>query len=163
MVAGIAPASRTRRSDSRATAGPVSAGSPWAISDDSSATTGAERMSASSISGEIVSRVEGWRVTGRCYTRRGVHQPGRSRALRQPSTGRDGPQLRQLRDADLPRLHGPDAGGIKCRNCARQPRSARVTLRPDRAGKAMLAAAGSGTAAGVVLAYAGYLGYGLSR
>jgi hypothetical protein len=50
--------------------------------------------------------------------------------------------------------------GIKCRNCARQPRSARVTLRPDRAGKAMLAAAGSGTAAGVVLAYAGYLGYG---
>ena len=42
--------------------------------------------------------------------------------------------------------------------CAAQPRSARVTLRPDRAARRLAAAFGVGTAAGVVLAYAGYRG-----
>ena len=54
----------------------------------------------------------------------------------------------------------PAAVGIKCRDCARLPRSARVTLRPDRALKAAAAAFGVGTGAGVLLAYAGYAGLG---
>jgi hypothetical protein len=53
----------------------------------------------------------------------------------------------------------PAAVGIKCRECARQPRSARVTLRPGRAVGAVGAALGAGTLMGVVLAYAG--GYGI--
>lgn len=54
----------------------------------------------------------------------------------------------------------PAAVGIKCRECARQPRSARVTLHADKAVRAVLAAFGAGTAMGVVLAYAGSLGVG---
>ncbi len=50
--------------------------------------------------------------------------------------------------------------GIKCRDCARQPRSARVTLRPDKAAKAAAAAFLAGSGIGVVLAYAGYQGLG---
>jgi hypothetical protein len=50
--------------------------------------------------------------------------------------------------------------GIKCKDCARQPRSARVTLRPDKAFKAVAAAFGTGSLAGVLLAYAGYAGLG---
>ena len=59
MVAGTAPRSRTRASAARPTPGPMSGGSPWATSDDSSATTGCERTSASSTSGEMRRRPEG--------------------------------------------------------------------------------------------------------
>ena len=43
------------------------------------------------------------------------------------------------------------AVGIKCRDCARLPRSARVTLRPDRAARAVVVSLGSGSGIGVVL------------
>lgn len=43
------------------------------------------------------------------------------------------------------------AVGIKCRECARLPRSARVTLRPDRAARALIVSLGSGAGIGVVL------------
>jgi hypothetical protein len=39
--------------------------------------------------------------------------------------------------------------GIKCPDCARQPRSAIVRMRPDRAARAILAALGVGAAMGV--------------
>jgi hypothetical protein len=52
------------------------------------------------------------------------------------------------------------AVGIKCRDCARLPRSARVTLRPDRALRAAAAAALAGTGIGVLLAYGIGLGVG---
>jgi hypothetical protein len=55
----------------------------------------------------------------------------------------------------------PAPVGIKCRDCARQPRSARVTLRPDKALRAVAVALGVGTAIGVVLAYVGGTGIGL--
>ncbi|MGZ4430017.1 MAG: hypothetical protein ACXVYV_00065 [Gaiellales bacterium] len=51
------------------------------------------------------------------------------------------------------------AVGIKCRDCARLPRSARVSLRPAKASQACAAAFGVGTGFGVLLAFAG--GYGL--
>jgi hypothetical protein len=51
------------------------------------------------------------------------------------------------------------AVGIKCRECARQPRSARVTLKPGAAGRSIAAAFGVGTGFGVLLAFVG--GYGL--
>jgi hypothetical protein len=51
------------------------------------------------------------------------------------------------------------AVGIKCRDCAKLPRSARVTLKPDVAAKAVAAAFAVGSGFGVVLAFAG--GYGL--
>ena len=53
--------------------------------------------------------------------------------------------------------------GIKCRDCARMPRSARVTLRPQKAMAAVAAAALTGTGCGFVLlaAYSGYSGLGL--
>jgi hypothetical protein len=54
----------------------------------------------------------------------------------------------------------PAAVGIKCRECARMPRSARVGLRPQTAARAVAGAFGSGSALGVVLAYAGYAGLG---
>jgi hypothetical protein len=54
----------------------------------------------------------------------------------------------------------PAPVGIKCRDCARQPRSARVTLRPDRAVRAVAVALGAGSAMGVVLAFAGGAGLG---
>ena len=54
----------------------------------------------------------------------------------------------------------PAAVGIKCRECARMPRSARVGLRPQNAARAVAASAGAGTGLGVVLAYAGYSGLG---
>jgi hypothetical protein len=54
----------------------------------------------------------------------------------------------------------PAPVGIKCRECARQPRSAVVRLRPDRALKAAGGAFGVGTGLGVLLAYAGYAGFG---
>jgi hypothetical protein len=54
----------------------------------------------------------------------------------------------------------PAPVGIKCRDCARQPRSARVTLRPDKAVRAAAVAFGAGTAMGVVLAFAGGAGLG---
>jgi hypothetical protein len=54
----------------------------------------------------------------------------------------------------------PAPVGIKCRECARQPRSARVTLHADKAVRAVLVAFGAGTTMGVVLAYAGSLGVG---
>jgi hypothetical protein len=49
--------------------------------------------------------------------------------------------------------------GIKCRDCARLPRSARVILKPSTAARAIGAAFGVGTAFGVGLAFVG--GYGL--
>ena len=54
----------------------------------------------------------------------------------------------------------PAPVGIKCRECARQPRSAIVRLRPDRAVKAAAGAFGVGSGLGVLLAYAGYAGFG---
>jgi hypothetical protein len=54
----------------------------------------------------------------------------------------------------------PAAVGIKCRECARMPRSARAGLRPQHAARAAAASAGAGTGLGVVLAYAGYAGLG---
>jgi hypothetical protein len=47
------------------------------------------------------------------------------------------------------------AVGIKCRDCARLPRSARVTLKPRVAAGAVAAAFGAGTGFGILLAYAG--------
>jgi hypothetical protein len=55
----------------------------------------------------------------------------------------------------------PAPVGIKCRDCARLPRSARVTLRPDRGARAVGAAFGVGSGLGVLLSYAGYAGLGL--
>src|ERR671937_2820322 len=118
-VAGTAPAPRTRASHSRATSTPMSAGSPWATIDVSSATTGSERMSARSISAVICRRPDGCLVIGRpaygrrCYTRRSVQRRYRSRRaghLRQPPQGGDRRSLFQLREADLPGLHGAGAG-----------------------------------------------------
>jgi hypothetical protein len=54
----------------------------------------------------------------------------------------------------------PAPVGIKCRECARQPRSARVRLHADKAVRAVLVALGAGTAMGVVLAYAGSFNVG---
>jgi hypothetical protein len=54
----------------------------------------------------------------------------------------------------------PAAVGIKCRECARMPRSARAGLRPQKAARAALGSFGAGTGLGVVLAYAGYAGLG---
>ncbi len=54
----------------------------------------------------------------------------------------------------------PAAVGIKCRECARLPRSARVRLQPGRAGRALLAAFGLGTLAGVLFSFAGGIGVG---
>jgi hypothetical protein len=54
----------------------------------------------------------------------------------------------------------PAAVGIKCRECARMPRSARATMRPERVARAVAAAFGAGTAMGVVLAFAGGAGLG---
>jgi hypothetical protein len=51
------------------------------------------------------------------------------------------------------------AVGIKCRDCARLPRSARVTLKPQTAARSVAASLGAGTGLGVLLAFAG--GYGL--
>ncbi len=51
------------------------------------------------------------------------------------------------------------AVGIKCRDCARLPRSARVILRPATAARAAGAAFAVGSGFGVVLAVAG--GYGV--
>jgi hypothetical protein len=45
--------------------------------------------------------------------------------------------------------------GIKCRDCARLPRSARMTLKPETAARAVGAALAVGTGIGAVLAYAG--------
>jgi hypothetical protein len=50
--------------------------------------------------------------------------------------------------------------GIKCRDCARLPRSARVTLRPDRAARAVAAAFVGGGVIGTLLAYLGTTGIG---
>jgi hypothetical protein len=54
----------------------------------------------------------------------------------------------------------PAPVGIKCRDCARMPRSARVTLRPQKAARAIGAAFGAGTGLGVLLALAGGVGLG---
>jgi hypothetical protein len=54
----------------------------------------------------------------------------------------------------------PAPVGIKCRDCARQPRSARVTLHADKAVRAIAAALAAGTGMGVLLAYAGGFGIG---
>jgi hypothetical protein len=42
--------------------------------------------------------------------------------------------------------------GIKCRDCARMPRSARVRLKPDRAARGIVAAVGVAAIGGVALA-----------
>ncbi len=55
-VAGVAPPARTTASHSRATCKLTGRGSPWAMSVDSSATTGRPRRSASATSGERVGR-----------------------------------------------------------------------------------------------------------
>ncbi|MDX6532752.1 MAG: hypothetical protein QOF68_496 [Gaiellales bacterium] len=47
------------------------------------------------------------------------------------------------------------AVGIKCRDCARLPRSALVTLKPRTAARAVAAAFGAGTGFGILLGYAG--------
>lgn len=52
------------------------------------------------------------------------------------------------------------AVGIKCRDCARLPRSARVTLKPQAAARAAAAAIAVGTAFGAVLSFAGGIGLG---
>jgi hypothetical protein len=52
------------------------------------------------------------------------------------------------------------AVGIKCRDCARLPRSARVSLKPDRAARALGAAFVGGGLAGTLLAYLGTTGVG---
>jgi hypothetical protein len=52
------------------------------------------------------------------------------------------------------------AVGIKCRDCARLPRSARVTLKPDRALKSVLVSFGAGTLFGLLLAGGGMTGLG---
>ena len=52
------------------------------------------------------------------------------------------------------------AVGIKCRDCARLPRSARVTLRPDRAARAVAVSFGVGTVFGLLLALGGTTGLG---
>jgi hypothetical protein len=52
------------------------------------------------------------------------------------------------------------AVGIKCRDCARLPRSARVTLKPRAAARAVAAAAGVGTGFGVGLSFVGGFGLG---
>ncbi|HYX85976.1 MAG TPA: hypothetical protein VE777_13465 [Gaiellales bacterium] len=54
----------------------------------------------------------------------------------------------------------PAPVGIKCRECARMPRSARVTLRPQKAARAILTAFAVGSGLGVVLAFAGGIGLG---
>jgi len=54
----------------------------------------------------------------------------------------------------------PAPVGIKCRDCARMPRSARVTLQPRKAARAVAAAFGVGTGVGVLLALAGGAGLG---
>jgi hypothetical protein len=55
-VAGVAPPARTTVSHSRATCRLTGRGSPWAMSVDSSATTGRPRRSASATSGERAGR-----------------------------------------------------------------------------------------------------------
>jgi hypothetical protein len=52
------------------------------------------------------------------------------------------------------------AVGIKCRDCARLPRSARVSLKPKLAARATAAALAVGTAFGAVLSLAGGFGLG---
>jgi hypothetical protein len=52
------------------------------------------------------------------------------------------------------------AVGIKCRDCARLPRSARVSLKPQAAARATAAAFAVGTAFGAVLSFAGGFGLG---
>jgi len=52
------------------------------------------------------------------------------------------------------------AVGIKCRDCARLPRSARVTLKPAVAAKAVAASFAVGTGFGVVLSAVGGYGFG---
>jgi hypothetical protein len=54
----------------------------------------------------------------------------------------------------------PAAVGIKCRDCARMPRSARVGLRPRKAARAVGGAFGVGSGLGVLLAFAGGAGLG---
>lgn len=54
----------------------------------------------------------------------------------------------------------PAPVGIKCRECARMPRSARVSLRPQKAARAIGAAFGVGSGFGVLLAFAGGAGLG---
>jgi hypothetical protein len=54
----------------------------------------------------------------------------------------------------------PAPVGIKCRECARMPRSARVRLRPDRAAKAAGTSFGIGTAVGALLLLGGGTGIG---
>ena len=50
--------------------------------------------------------------------------------------------------------------GIKCRDCARQPRSARVTPAPGQGRQGGAAALLTGSGLGILLAYAGYQGLG---
>ena len=139
MVAGIAPASRTRRSDSRATAGPVSAGSPWATSDD------LERDHRGRADERVLDlggdREQGRRLSGH---RPMLHSPGCRparptpvRIPRQPPRVETALSCASCGTPICPDCMVQTPVGIKCRNCARQPRSARVTLRPDRAGKAI--------------------------
>jgi B-box zinc finger protein len=52
------------------------------------------------------------------------------------------------------------AVGIKCRDCAKQPRSARASMKPDRAARAVGAAVVGGGLIGTVLAYLGASGLG---
>ena len=52
------------------------------------------------------------------------------------------------------------AVGIKCRDCARLPRSARVSLKPRTAARAAGAAVAFGTGFGVLLSFAGGIGLG---
>ena len=54
----------------------------------------------------------------------------------------------------------PAAVGIKCRECARLPRSARAAMKPDRLVRAVGASLAAGIAMGVVLAFAGGVGLG---
>jgi hypothetical protein len=54
----------------------------------------------------------------------------------------------------------PAPVGIKCRDCAKQPRSARVMLKPATAAKAGAAALAVGTGFGVLLALVGGSGIG---
>ena len=87
-------------------------------------------------------------ASGSYGSRRARHAP----ALRQPPVGRDARLVRELRQADLPRLHGAGARRHQVRSCARMPRSARVRLKPDRALRAVGAAIAVAVVGGVGLA-----------
>ncbi len=150
MVAGTAPRSRTRCCASLAAAGPMSGGRPWAITDDSSATTGCDRIRARSTSAVIRISPDG--CAG--HRRRSMflhHDADATLAdvssvdpgIAAPVTCANHPKVETGVSCSncgkpiCPDCMVPAPVGIKCRDCARQPRSARVdaAARPGGAGR----------------------------